>query len=82
MKTRRTFAFILFAVAVPIWLAACVVDATRDALKEETAAVDQAFGDPPCDAFLPDGGFNPAWPECSGGNGPTIPPPSCSGYKS
>jgi hypothetical protein len=82
MKTSSSVTVVTFAIVAAVGLAACAVDGTGDARKEETAAVEQAFGDPPCDPFLPDGGFNPAWPECSGGTGPTIPPPSCSGYAS
>lgn len=37
-----------------------------------------AFGERTCGAFLPDGSPNPAWPDCNGGSGPTIPGPSCA----
>jgi hypothetical protein len=83
MKTTPAFAFVTIATIAPVWLAACAVDATGDARKEETAAIDQALGEPPkCFAYLPDGSPNPAWPECLGTNGPTIPSPTCSGYAS
>ncbi|EYF05161.1 hypothetical protein [Chondromyces apiculatus] len=55
----------------------CTVEVIDTEEQEQVAETEQAItGGGSCNSTDPD------WPQCNGGNGPTIPPPECTGKTS